>query len=66
MSKKKKRIKQDHTNCNCLILQRGPHWGLFCAEHDAYIKWLSAGELAVVRTMDIGMISQAQPKTIAF
>jgi len=56
MSKKKKRIKQDHSNCECHILQRGPHWGLFCIQHKAYIKWLAATELDSLRTMDIPLI----------
>lgn len=35
---------QDHSECPCWILQRGPHWGLFCRPHGAYIKWLNASE----------------------
>lgn len=53
---KKQRIKIDHTNCECMIKQKGPHWGLFCAEHGSYIKWLSAAELVELQQLDIPCI----------
>ena len=57
---KKRRIKIDHTNCEMILKQRGPHFGLFCAQHGSYIKWLGAAELAQVRQMDIGVIMETK------
>lgn len=63
MSKKKfkKRIKIDHSQCECMVQQRGPHWGLFCVPHGAYIKWLSRDEQDQLRELDIPWISQSKP-----
>ena len=47
----------DHSACECHVLQRGPHWGLFCIPHGAYIKWLSAAELNSLRTMNMAWIA---------
>lgn len=57
---KKRRIKIDHSNCECQLRQKGPHWGLFCAEHGSYIKWLNRQELAEIRKMDIGVIMETK------
>jgi len=57
---KKNRIKIDHSNCECMIKQRGPHWGLFCAKHGSYIKWLGRQELNEVRQLDIPMLYESK------
>jgi len=59
--KRKKKMSQvDHSQCECWIQQRGPHWGLFCQQHNHWLKWLSAPELAQLRQMDIPMIVNAK------
>ncbi len=66
MSKKKfkKRVKIDHSQCECKVQQRGPHWGLFCVPHNAYIKWLGSTELDALRQIDIPWISECQDTKI--
>ena len=31
---------QLHRDCRAEVRQRGPHWGVFCGEHDHGIQWL--------------------------
>lgn len=59
MSKKKPRISVDHSECECVMKQRGPHWGLYCVPHNKLFKWLNAEERAIIRQMDIGMLYQS-------
>lgn len=56
--KTKTKIKIDHSQCECQLLQRGPHWGLYCIPHGAYIKFLGRQELAEVMKLDIPMLYQ--------
>jgi hypothetical protein len=60
MSKKKHRRHNriDHSQCECKVQQRGPHWGLFCVPHNAYIKWLNPQEQTLLRQIDIPWIYQ--------
>lgn len=60
MSKKKRKIKTDHSQCECMIKQRGPHWGLFCIPHNHWFKWVSPAELNVIRQMDIPMLIESK------
>jgi len=57
MKKPKLKRIQDHSQCDCHILQRGPHWGLFCRPHNHWIKWLSDREQAILRDLDMPWIS---------
>jgi hypothetical protein len=41
----RKRIKQDHSACEMSVKPCGPHMGLYCAQHDVWIKWISKSDL---------------------
>jgi hypothetical protein len=58
MAKKSKKPPFDHGQCECVLKQRGPHWGLYCLPHNHFFKWLNPQERAVIKQMDIGMIYQ--------
>ena len=64
MSKRKNRIKIDHSLCDCMVRQRGPHWGLFCQPHNKYIKWLNHTELFELSKTDIPWITESRPQRL--
>lgn len=47
-----------HDQCDMEIRQRGPNWGLYCQQHNRWMRWLDRKELNEVRQMDIPMIIQ--------
>lgn len=49
----KKKTQIDHTHCECMVAPRGPHMGLWCVEHQAYIKFLSRKDQEILRHTDI-------------
>lgn len=59
MKRPHRRRPQDHSQCPCMVMQRGPHWGLFCEPHGKYIKWLGARELEILRDLDLPWISES-------
>lgn len=62
-SRRRRKSRIDHNQCECMVLQRGPHWGLFCQPHGKYIKWLGVAEQAELRKMDIPWISQSESES---
>lgn len=56
MSKSKrirKSKKYDHSLCEMLVAPKGPHIGLWCAQHHKYIKWLNPKEQREIKNMDV-------------
>lgn len=51
MAKKRKKI--DHNQCDVYIKEIYPQTGLYCQQHDHWIKWLSKAEIEIVRQMDL-------------
>jgi len=39
--------KIQHADCEKIIKQKGPHWGLYCKEHGTWFKWVSKEEIAL-------------------
>ena len=33
---------RDHAHCEMIAQPRGPHWGLYCAQHGTWIQWIPA------------------------
>lgn len=62
---KKRQVKIDHTQCECMIRQRGPHHGLYCIPHNHWIKWLNDRDLQIVKQMDIPMIVESTGKRLS-
>jgi hypothetical protein len=31
---------QLHSRCECEVRQQGPHWGVYCANHNQWIQWI--------------------------
>ena len=52
-NKQKKRTKIVHDHCEKMVAPRGPHMGLWCARHHAYIKFIGRQEQARLRQTDI-------------
>lgn len=46
----------DHSDCECVIIPRGIHRGLYCLPHRRYIKWLSRADQDIIKTMDIAWL----------
>ena len=44
----RKRVKQDHSLCEMSLRPRGPHMGLYCAQHGVWIKWISRSDQAKI------------------
>jgi hypothetical protein len=42
------RIQNQHLHCQMAVRQKGPHWGLYCAEHGTWICWIPQSQLAEV------------------
>jgi len=34
-------VELKHNHCAMEFRPSGPHWGLYCAEHGTWIKWIS-------------------------
>jgi hypothetical protein len=50
LSKKKQALKeQQHMWCPMEVLKRGPHTGLYCAQHGTWIKWISQEDAAKIQ-----------------
>lgn len=47
---------QRHEQCPAEIRERGPHIGLYCAQHHKWIKWVSLAEAQELRQADIPWI----------
>ncbi len=45
--------RQNHDACEKMIAPRGPHMGLWCVRHRAYIKFIGREEQARLRQTDI-------------
>ena len=46
----KRRGTIDHTLCQMRFEQRGPHMGIWCCKHNAWIKWISKSDYAKLHT----------------
>jgi hypothetical protein len=44
-----KKTAQQHLHCRMEVRVRGPHTGLYCAEHGTWIKWISAQEVHKIK-----------------
>lgn len=44
---------QRHQACAAEVRERGPHIGLYCAQHHKWIKWISSDEARELRQTDI-------------
>lgn len=40
-----------HAACQARIQQVGPHWGLYCADHNTWIKWIAKDQVEKVRDL---------------
>lgn len=47
----RKRVKVDHSACEMTIRPCGPHQGLYCVKHKAWIKWISRKDLAKIQDL---------------
>lgn len=54
--KRNKTPKIDHTHCEMMLKQKGPHWGMYCQQHGTWIKWLGTKDLKEVMKLDVPMI----------
>ena len=46
-----KRVKVDHTLCEITIRPCGPHQGMYCVKHKAWIKWISKQDLSKIQDL---------------
>jgi len=56
MSKKKQyytaeQAAQQHLHCRMEVRVRGPHTGLYCSEHGAWIKWISPKQVEKIKDL---------------
>jgi hypothetical protein len=42
------RVFAQHRQCETQILQRGPHWGLYCCPHQAWLTWLPHSDVVAL------------------
>jgi hypothetical protein len=47
----RRRVKVDHSACEMTIRPLGPHQGLYCLQHKAWIKWISRQDLAKIQDL---------------
>jgi hypothetical protein len=40
---------QDHMWCRMEVRQKGPHVGLYCAEHGTWIRWISMSQARKIK-----------------
>jgi hypothetical protein len=49
-SKQKQQAKeQAHLHCPMAVRPRGPHMGLYCAQHGTWIKWISQTQAETIK-----------------
>ena len=41
-------VEHEHAQCEMTVQQKGPHWGLYCAQHGTWIKWISQRDVAKI------------------
>jgi len=44
-------IAEQHLFCRMDLLKKGPHTGLYCAEHGTWIKWISQTDADIIKDM---------------
>ena len=64
MTKKKSSKLQDHSTCEVLVRQSGPHWGLFCQPHNKFFKWLNPRERSILRDQDLPWLIDAKKNPV--
>jgi hypothetical protein len=35
-----------HSRCEAVVRQVGPHWGVYCREHGAWIQWIARHQVS--------------------
>lgn len=40
----------EHKCCDTVMRKNGPHWGLYCAQHNTWIRWLNAAQVNQMET----------------
>jgi hypothetical protein len=48
-SRRRRPPRLDHSQCDVYIKPRGPHQGMYCCQHNAWIQWISAADLDSLR-----------------
>lgn len=46
-------VEQQHMHCEMEIRQRGPHWGLYCQQHNKWIKWIAPQDIQLLANQGI-------------
>ena len=46
---KREQIEQEHMWCPMEVRVKGPHTGLYCAQHGVWIKWISHSEATAIK-----------------
>jgi hypothetical protein len=39
------RTETQHLHCQMAVRAQGPHWGLYCAQHGTWIRWIPQNQL---------------------
>jgi hypothetical protein len=42
------KLENQHLHCEVEFRQRGPHWGMYCSEHNRWIRWMRQEELVAL------------------
>jgi len=42
-------VAEEHLFCPMTVLKKGPHTGLYCAQHGTWIKWISQEDAAKIQ-----------------
>jgi hypothetical protein len=48
---KQLRVLDQHQNCRPELRPQGPHMGLYCADHNTWIKWIAKDQVEKVRDL---------------
>jgi hypothetical protein len=51
LTAKQQRVMNQHQHCQASVEQHGPHWGLYCADHSVWIKWIHKDQVQKVRDL---------------
>jgi hypothetical protein len=49
LKKTPEQIAEEHLWCPMEVRQRGPHVGLYCAQHGTWIKWIGQKDAAKIQ-----------------
>jgi hypothetical protein len=44
-------VAEQHMWCPMEVLKKGPHTGLYCAQHGTWIKWIGQKDVAKIQDM---------------